>query len=406
MRILLIHKFFRITGGNDLYFFETKRILESQGHEVACLSTADERNYPSAYSRYFVAAPVFRSRNPISRFSSIWKIVYSFEAKESVSKLISYFRPQVVQAFGIHSHVSPSVLDACRAARIPVALSCNDYKHICPNYKLYHHGRICFDCRKGKFYSAILNRCCHNSVQFSVASSFEAYIHAWLNLLRKNVHTFLFSSEHMASVTRDFWCDRSFRWKKLPNPFHSPGHQISELSDDYLLFFGRLIEEKGVDILLKAMHLVPEAKLVVIGDGPQERQLKNLATILNLQNVEFVGPRWGEELDRFLKRTRFVVVPSVWHENSPYVILQSFAVGKPVIGTNRGGIPELIRDREFGMIYAAEDPEALAYSIRYLWTNPARTREMGRAAKEFSDSQFNDNKFYHELINIYEDMLK
>ena len=145
---------------------------------------------------------------------------------------------------------------------------------------------------------------------------------------------------------------------------------------------------------------------MLVGDGPQAEQLKKLASDLGLVNVTFTGPQWGEALDRILMRARFVVVPSVWHENFPYVIFQAFAMGKPVIGTDRGGIPELIADNEFGLVYPAENESALAECIKKLWQNPAETVKMGIQAKAYADEQFNARRFYEILIRRYEEVLQ
>ena len=405
MKILLVHKFHHVTGGAEVFFFETSRILESTGHSVAHFSTVDGRNLPSPFSMYFASPPVFRSGSVFQRFASIKRIVYSHEAKNKIRKLIADFKPDIVHVFAIFTHLTPSVLYACREAGVPVVFSCNDYKHICPNYKMFHHGRICDDCKNGKFHNAIRNKCCHESITYSVASCIESVVHHSFDMLRKNVHTFLFASNFMAKKTEQFWGKDTFRWKKLLNPFDSTRFPICSEYGDYLLFFGRFVDEKGVDILLRAMQLVPEARLIAVGDGPQNDKLLALAGRLGLNNVEFMGPLWGEDLDTMIKRARFVVIPSIWHENFPYVIVQSFAIGKAVIGTDRGGIPELITDSHNGFIYPAHDQKGLAEKIRILWNDPALAVSMGINAKKFADETFNDTKFYSTLMDIYKDVL-
>ena len=110
-------------------------------------------------------------------------------------------------------------------------------------------------------------------------------------------------------------------------------------------------------------------------------------------------------MDQELKACSFVVVPSVWHENLPYIINQLFAFGKPVVGSNRGGITELIQHGERGLIYEATDPAALVEAVRELWTNPERVEAMGKRAKEFSDRKFNDENLYGTLKEIYTEVL-
>lgn len=304
------------------------------------------------------------------------------------------------------THLSPSLLDVCHEKNVPVVMSCNDYKHICPNYKLYHHGKLCEACKGGKYYNAILNRCCQDSFTFSLASCLESTVHYHMNILKKNIHTFLFAGEFMAKKTEEFWGKNTFRWAKLLNPFDSTQYTLSTDYSDYFLFFGRIVEEKGVDILIKAMKQAPESRLVLVGDGPQFEQIQNLSRDLDLHNIEFVGPKWGDELDHLLKLARFVVVPSIWHENFPYVIVQSFALGKAIIGTDRGGIPELIKDGEYGYIYPANDPIALAERINALWKNPSLAVNMGQKAKIYADNVFNDCTFYKTIMDIYLGVLK
>ncbi|MBL0052896.1 MAG: hypothetical protein IPP29_15965 [Bacteroidetes bacterium] len=102
-----------------------------------------------------------------------------------MSKLLSEFKPDIVHCFSLYIVLSPSILDACREANIPVVMSCNDYKHICTNYRLYHHGKICMECEGGKLYMPIINNCCKHSFAFSVASSIESMVHEFLNIHRK-----------------------------------------------------------------------------------------------------------------------------------------------------------------------------------------------------------------------------
>lgn len=405
MKILLVHKFFHVTGGAEVFFFETGRILKENGHDVAYFSTTHDQNLPSEYSSYFVCPPQYRSKNVWKRLIGIVDIIYSVKAKRQFQKLLSDFNPDIVHIFAMFTHISPSILEACSSAHIPVVLSCNDYKHICPNYKLYHHGRLCTECKTGEFYHAVLNRCCQNSLAFSVASSLEAYVHEVTNIVRKHVHTFTFAGEFMVRVTEEFWGKDAFRWRKLLNPFNSMTCSSSVEYADYFVFFGRFVEEKGCDILLSAMANVPEAKLIIIGDGPLDSCLRKMSKDLGLLNVEFVGPKWGEALSTLLMKARFVVVPSVWHENFPYVILQAFAAAKPVIGSDRGGIPELIQDGEFGYVYPANDPNALADRIHMLWNNPSLAVKMGVKAKYFVDTQFTDHNFYQNLMSIYKEVL-
>lgn len=406
MKILLAHNNYNISGGADVFYREVGKSLEKKNNEVAYFSANERMNEANKYSAYFPDYANYQTGNIFFRVISFPKMVYSFEAKRKIEKLISDFSPDIVHTFSVHVKLTPSILDVCRSKGIPVIMSCNDYKIICPNYKLYHHGRICEDCKGGLFYKAALNACANNSSTYSIASSLEAYVHNTLNIYQKNIHTFLFASEFMAHKVAEFWGNSSFRWKLYRNPFDVSKCFYSDGSDDYILYFGRLIEEKGVDYLIQAMAAAPHVFLKIIGDGPDVNKLKSLVSRLGLHNIEFIGAKWGDELKDYLSRARFVVVPSIWYENYPYVILQAFASAKPVIGTDRGGIPEMIIHGQYGLVYPALDIRALTKSICELWSNPARCKEMGQNARRFVESEFNTEKAYVNLIDIYRSVLQ
>ena len=404
MKILLVHNRYQLVGGAEVFYREVGRVLEENGHDVAYFSRYDKEN-DTKWSNYFPNVSDKNNGSLLRRIVKFPNMVYNFEAKKNMKKIIEDFKPDIVHIFAIYTGLTPSILTECKKANIPVVMSANDYKLICPNYKLYHHSQICEDCKDGAYYKAIQNKCCKDSLAVSVASTAEAYVHKWLDSYRKNIDLFLFASEFMAKKTEEFWGAKTFSWDILKNPFESKKYALSKEYDDYCIYFGRIIDEKGVDVLINAMKYCLECKVKIVGDGPDEKILQDLVSKLKLDNVEFVGAKWGEELDEILSKARFVVVPSVWHENFPYVILQSFALGKAVIGSNRGGIPELIKDGEYGYVYDAPNAKELGEKIRLLWESPKETVIMGEKAKLYVATNFNDEKFYENIMRIYNKVL-
>lgn len=397
MKVLLVHKFFHITGGAEVFLMETARVLKENGHEVAFFSTKNKLNKKTKYERYFVEAPKFNVLN-------IGEIIYSKRTKKKFAEILDDFKPDVVHAFGIFTHLSPSILEAAKERGIPVVMSCNDYKHICPNYKLFHHGKLCEKCRGGKFYQAILNKCCHESVAYSTASAIEAYVHEVTGMVRKNVDMFLFASDFMARKTEEFWGKDTFKWKKILNPIKITPIAKKTGGDNYILFFGRLIEEKGVKKLVTAMRKITEIKLIVVGDGPEKGEIEKIKRDNSLNNVELVGEKWGPEMDELVNNCRLVVVPSRWHENFPYVIIQAFMAGKPVVATNRGGIPELV-NKERGILYDDDKEGSLETAIKHLWNRPKLVKKMGEKARKYIEETFSDEKFYKDTIEAYKKVI-
>lgn len=408
MRILLAHNNYTVQGGAEVFVEEVARLLAEFGQDVARFSIAED-GLCVPNSDLFPTASDYRNNSALRRASQLPKAIYNRTAKHAFARMIERFKPDVIHAFAVYVRLTPAILEAAREAKVPVVLSCNDYKHICPNYKLYHHGHVCTDCKGGRFYKALTNRCAHDSLTLSAASMAEAYVHEWRNIWRGNVEKFLFASRFMAEQTEDFWGKGAVDIGFLQNPFDVAWNFVAPHVGDYILYFGRLIEEKGVDVLLSAAELAPEVPVVIVGDGPDRDKLKSLAQ--GLDNVRLVGQAWGDDLHAWLKNARAVVVPSIWHENFPYVILQAFAASTPVITTNRGGMPELVHpngvEMPFGWTYEATDPTALAKQMREVMLHSEKElSDIGAAAYDYVSREFSDNSIYSRLMAIYEDLVK
>jgi len=403
MRVLLVHKFHKLTGGAEVFYFEVARVLKERGHQVAFFTTRDQENVVTGDKVYDVDAPTYDSGSVVHRVTGATDIFYSRKKFVAMKNAISEFKPDLVHAFAIHIHLTPSILEAVNDAGIPVVMSCNDYKHICPNYKIFDGSRICEACKGGKFYNAILKKCCKGSLVFSVASAVEAYIHEHKKVYDRLVNRYLFASDFMLNKTKEFWADKSVEYGVLKNPFDAYRYK-PVFTGDYALYFGRIVEEKGVDLIIEAAKRV-SVPVKIIGSGPGFEQLQEEVEKHALTHVELLGAMWGEDLDRVLYGARFVIVPSLWHENFPYVIFQAFAAGKPVIGSLRGGIPELVGEKR-GLLFDPDDIDELASVMERLWHDVDGCKHMGKVAREYVLREFSDDVFYTALMSNYRAVLQ
>lgn len=400
MRVILAHKYFELTGGAEVFFRETERVLRQNGHDTLMVTTGAPRaDDPDNLIR--MTAPDYDDATVLKKAASLPAAIYDRRKKRKMAQIISTFQPDLLHVFSINVHLSPAIVTAATDANIPVVGSFNDYKHICPNYKLFHHGRICTDCKGGRFFKAAQNSCCKSSRALSVASMIEAYVHKWMGIYDSFSH-FTFSSDFMANQTEVFWPDRAISWSKMRNPFESAAFTPQVDYDPYGLYFGRIIDEKGVDRIVDAASQIDGFALEIVGDGPDLDKLRARVAREGLDNVTFLGPKWGDELTPILARARFVIVPSIWHENFPYVINQAFALARPVIGARRGGITELVEDGERGLVFEPDTAGELAAKINMLAHAPELARQMGQNAKIYSDQTFNNAVFLDDLMGAYE----
>jgi glycosyltransferase involved in cell wall biosynthesis len=191
----------------------------------------------------------------------------------------------------------------------------------------------------------------------------------------------------------------------IPNFVDVDAYTPTDEHGGYFVYCGRLSEEKGLKTLLKAMRSVKTSKLLLVGVGPQQQELEALTKDYQLQNVEFTGYLTGEALREAVRNAMFTVLPSEWYENNPVSVLEAFALGKPVIAANIGGIPEVITDGQEGLLFQTGNAEELAEKIRHLLMSPEERSSMGRAARTKVMEQFHPTKHYERILTIYEKLL-
>jgi glycosyltransferase involved in cell wall biosynthesis len=315
-------------------------------------------------------------------------------------RLIQATNPDLAHVHNIYHHISPSILDALHESGLPIVMTLHDYKLICPVHTLWRGGVICERCEGKRFYHCAVQRCNHGSLLASTLNALEAYVHAIMRIY-SHVDLFIAPSRFLRNKHIAFGMAPD-RIVHVPNFIDLAIYSPCFESDAYFAFVGRLMPHKGLGTLLEAASQVGgSARLLVIGDGPIRGHLETLARRLRLRAVDFLGFRSGQELRELIARARFVVVPSEWYENCPYVILEAFALGTPVVASAIGGIPELVQDRVNGMLFDPGSVESLAAALAFAARAPRRLSEMARAARHSAESQYGEEGHAAQLSRVY-----
>jgi len=399
MKILQINKFFYRRGGSETYFFELMDLLQKNGHEIVHFSTKSPANIPSPYDDFFVNEINFGKREGLARdLKKIGHSFYSLEAKRKLEKLILKTKPDLAHLHIISHHLSPSILAVLKKYKIPVVQTLHEYQLICPNAKLFTEGALCERCKKYRYWNAAVHKCIHDSRLEGFAECLEMFFHKACQFYEKGVQYFVTPSEFLAEKLTA-WRVRS-RVENIPlfldvsafEPKYEPG--------DYIIYFGRLVKEKGLEVLLDAL-VGTEIKLKIVGDGPELEKLKVKSEKLKT-NVEFIGHKTGEELHNLIRNSKFVVLPSVWYENYPMSLLEAGALGKAVVGTRLGGISEIIRDGENGFLAEPNDANNLREKIQRLIGDKDLCKRMGRRAREMVVERNSPEEHYKKLKLLYE----
>ncbi len=401
MRVLFCNKYNFPFSGTEVYLFEVMRLLRAHGHETALFSMADARGEETPYDSYMVDPIDFKGK------SGTWKktkraahAVYSIEARRKIRAMIREFRPDVAHVRNIYHHLSPSILWELKAQGVPVMYHVNDFKLLCPSYNLVSKGESCEACRGGAFRHA-LNAECYPKMSARMALVAEAYTHRFLKTYQKCVDQFLAPSVFVRNKFAEHGWDAA-KFEVLPHFQEVPSEDVAECDEHAsMLYFGRLSAEKGVEDLLHAMKQIPEMELIVAGDGPQRADLEHLARALGLANVRFVGQVNGSERDALIAQSRFTLMPSHAYETLGKTILESYAMGRAVIASDRGSRRELVRDGDTGLLYPCGDFGRLVTRIRELASDPQLAQQMGQAGRDFVVRHHAPEQHYDRLIGLY-----
>lgn len=401
MRILQINKFYYLRGGAERYLFEIERVLEEKGHEVIPFSMHDMRNRHSPYSKYFVSNIDFRIPMSLGKkFKVVPRVLFSKEAKETIELLIEDTKPDVAHLHNIAHQISPSILFPLQKHNIPVVQTLHDYKLICPTYTLFTNGEICERCRGVRYYNVLLQRCNRGLISASLLNCIEMYFHKVIRAYDR-VDLFISPSRFLKEKLIEHGIARE-RIVHLSNALRADEFSPQYNTSGYILYFGRISPEKGLLTLIQAMRSIPEIQLRIIGEGPLTGRLEHSIEHESVKNVYLMGSLHGEELNNTIRDSIFTVLPSEWYENYPYSILESFALGKPVVGSRIGGIPELIRHGETGLTFEAGNVEDLSEKIRELFLNPDGIVRMGMQARRWMEKESNVDTHYEDLMKMYE----
>lgn len=408
MKVLMCNSFYYLRGGAERCVFDLSQLLLSHGHEVIPFAMEHPENRPSQYSHYFVSHVDFPShlgkRTKLgTKLGLAGRSLYSREARQKIEQLIADEKPDIAHLHGIAHEISPSILPAIREAGIPIVQTLHDYALLCPNTNFLSHGLVCERCKKRKYYNAALHRCKRGSLSASLLACIELYVQKLLRIYERSIDLFVSPSRFLRDKLVEYGIRN--RVVHLANFVDLERFRPGDGAGSYLLYFGRLSREKGVKTLLSAMTQLEQVPLYVAGTGELYAPLRDFARSHHLSNVSFLGHLSTEDLIPLIQGASCVIVPSEWYENYPMSVLESLACGTPVIASSIGGIPEMVKDGETGLLFAPGNPDQLAEKIRVLREDPRQARAMGRNGRQQVASTNSPESYYHRVLHVYERLL-
>lgn len=406
MKVVQVHKYWWPRDGASKYALQLTALLEGRGHDVAPFSMKQKETLTTPYSRFFV--PDMDISYPVAlsfgkKIKNAARMIYYKKARQKMSAFLDKFQPDIAHIHNMYHHISPSILPEIKKRGIPIVMTLHDYKLICPNYTMFHHGAVHEEDAGGWYLSCIGNACMKDSRLYSALGALEMIIHHKLwRVYKKYVDYFISPSEFLIHKCVQFGWPRK-KFVHIPHPAFVSSALHNGEDGDYVLYSGRLSEEKGLRVLLDAAKITPDVPYRIVGSGPLEAELRARIQHERISNVFLTGFKTGKALEHEISQARMVVVPSIWYENYPLSILEAKAAGKLVIGSSIGGIPEML-DKRF--LFPAGNAKKLAEKIMHWYTVSAKElRAFGIHNRTEVERVNNPNAHIQSILALYKKLV-
>lgn len=383
MKILQVHNYYQLSGGEDTVVAHEKALLEENGHEVITFYKRNEEINDYSFFR---------------KMGLLYSTTWSQDTYNEAMEVIRANRPNVCHVHNFLPLISPSIYKACKDSNVPVVQTLHNYRLICTNGLFLREGKVCEECLGKSAYHSVPKKCYRNSY---------AQTYAVARMIEKNK-----ADRTWTKLVDAYFCFTEFAKSKFiasglpeeklivkPNFVAPPSAEATESNPSpYLIYVGRLEENKGIRLFMEISYQL-NIPLKIVGEGPMEEQLHGLP------NIELLGKRAHEEVLELIQHAKALLFPSLCYEGMPMTILEAFAHKTPVIASDLGAMQTIIAHQKNGWLFEPDSASALLSSIQTLLENEEIAEGLSNAA--FNDFQklYSREKNYELLMDTYQRLI-
>lgn len=381
MRVLVVHNAYQQTGGEDAVVRNEVAMLRERGHDIYVHIVSNERI--SGYAGSIRAAI---------------GAIYSNVSYRQVLKLIADFQPDVVHVHNFFPLISPSVFYACHKGRVPNVFTLHNFRILCPTALLMHDGDVTERSLQEGPWWAVPHRVYRDSLLGTFVLAAMIFAHKFAGTWSRKVTRFIALSSFAAS---------KFAEAGLPSASIVVKPNFVDIgpprpSDRFgMLFVGRLSREKGIEVLASAVGLLKQvgSQVRVAGVGPLQKVLSDAPGMVALGNLDAAA------VSREMASAQALVLPSLWYEGFPMVLVEAYANGLPVIASRLGALAELVDHGVTGLLFDPGSAYDLADKMQWALDHPEKMAAMGRAARKRYEARYTQEHNYAQLMAIYVDAI-
>lgn len=404
MHILHINKYDHLRGGADRHFLELTELLKARGHKVTkfTLRTSNDSNI-----EHKELLPFGLTADELLHASFGKKIrgglasVYSINNARKLKHIVKLFQPDIAHLHNIYYQLSGSILPVLQRASIPIIQTIHDFQWFCPAGPFYRNGEICQECVTQGLRRILIHLCYRNSFMPNLMAYFAHVVEHWLSL-KECIDKFIAPSSFVKSMLSKLGIPDDkivviphFTVTPLNPPNGNPGKTI--------LYIGRLVPEKGIELLIKIAERMRHIPFHFAGDGEMRIWLENKAR--EMRNIKVLGPLDRPSLSVEMNLARAVIVPSQCYEVFGLAVIEAYSYGKPVIVSGLGALSEIVQDGETGYIVSDNQIRTYCDAIDSLFSNDREARRMGINSYKYVITNHNPKTYVDNLKCVYDSLI-
>jgi len=378
MRILQVHNFYQQPGGEDQVFAAEFALLTARGHQVKQYSVHND------------------SLHGISRLRTFSRTLWNGQTYQAIRRLLQSESIELVHAHNTFPLISPALYYAAHNANIPVVQTLHNYRLLCPAATFFRDGNVCEQCLGSRLpYQAIVHRCYRQSAAASATAVSMLAVHHAAGTWTSKIDAYIALTDFARQKFIDGGLPPEQIYVKSGFLAADPGLGAGSGAQPYALFIGRLVEEKGIDLLCRAWsRLGSVIPLKIAGEGPPGFLTRPVS------GIEYLGRCERAHILELLKGAAFLIMPSLWYEGFPMVIVEALACGTPVIASALGSMNELIQDGVNGFRFSPGDANALVSCVKNA-LHDGKLAAMRAATRTCYEQNYTADRNYETLMSIY-----
>lgn len=399
MKIIIVDRLNYPFGGTQKYVLSLSQLLKQNHHQVYLYDGQKIINDTDLNSINF-SSPKTNIFQKIESIYSISGLIKSY-------LIFKKIKPDIIHLNNINYLITPSIIHAAKFLKIPIVAHLHDYKIVCAKSKLLNNkNQNCQQCQNQNYASILKNNCTKTGKKNTLESFYyliQNFIHNKILHIYKNINYFIAPSIFLKKTFIDMGFPYPINVIANFTPINPNKTSSLSKTKNKIIYFGRLSPEKGLIQLCNLIKNLP-IRLTIVGTGPLQKKLNLISH--RQKNIKVMAFQPEEKLIKTISQNDYTVVPSIWPENASISIIESFALAKPVIGNNIGGITEMIQNNNNGWLFSFNNFDSFSEILKKILAMDDKTyQEMSINCYKNFKAKYSPSAHYQSIIKLYKNVI-